>query len=75
MNWLWNNKPRMPKQYDEPENPKATALQRGQIQNTSARGKARAYGDIYLEPESEMKSRGAAAIRGLQEAGQQMKRR
>lgn len=61
--------PTMPAIYDEPPNPRATALQKSAIQNTAAFKQGREYGDIYLEPSGETKQKSAAAIAGFQRAG------
>ena len=78
MDWLWNKKPVMPKEYDQPSTKESrfqSALTRNKMQQTSAEGKARMYGDIYLEPPGERGRKAAAAIKGLQDAGKRMKPR
>ena len=78
MDWLWNKKPVMPKEYDEPSTKEGkfqSALTRNAIQNTAAERKGRMYGDIYLEPPGERGRKAAGAIKGLQDAGKRMKPR
>mgnify|MGYP001582047439 FL=1 len=78
MDWLWNKKPVMPKEYDEPSTKEGrfqSALTKNAIMNTAAERKGRVYGDIYLESPSERQRKSTAAIRGLPDAGKQMKPR